>query len=66
MRNASELQADAWEALVKGLGVADAVRYRILFEPGRGDYAAERKALFRDMSLDDWVAAARARRAEGE
>ncbi|HEY3358245.1 MAG TPA: DUF433 domain-containing protein [Polyangia bacterium] len=61
MRNARELQTAAWEALVKGLGLADALRYRVLFEPGHGDYAAEREALFRDMSLDDWVEAVRRR-----
>ncbi len=61
MRNAGELQADAWVALVAGLGVADAVRYRVLFEPGRGDYAAEREVLFRDVTLDDWVRAIRER-----
>jgi len=32
-----------------------------LFEPGAGDYAAERDTLFADMSLDDWVATIRAR-----
>jgi len=57
----AELHAEAWKALVKGLGAADALRYQILFEPGAGDYAAERDALFPEMSLDDWVATIRAR-----
>jgi hypothetical protein len=61
MRNARELQRDAWDALVKGLGLADALRYRELFEPGHGDYAAERDELFRDVGVDDWVAAVRRR-----
>jgi hypothetical protein len=59
MRNAAQLQLDAWEALVRGLGLADALRYRALFEPPAGDYAAEREELFRDMTLQDWVAAIR-------
>lgn len=61
MKTVVELHADAWEALVKGLGVADALRYRILFEPGAGDYAAERDSLFQGMNLDAWVALIRSR-----
>lgn len=59
MKNASTLQADAWTALVTGLGLADAIRYRILFEPGHGDYAREREEMFASMTLDDWVKASR-------
>jgi hypothetical protein len=61
MRNANELRVAAWEALVRALGPGDAIRYRALYEPGSGDYASERDALFRNVSLDDWVEAARQR-----
>lgn len=57
MRNAAVLQSEAWKALVKGLGMADALRYRILFESGGGDYSAERGTLFAHMTVDDWVKA---------
>ena len=60
MRNAIQLQADAWTALVTGLGMADALRYRILCEDQRGDYVHERDALFKDVTLDEWVSAAKA------
>ncbi len=66
MRNAQELRLAAWEALVKALGPADAIRYRALYEPGTGDYASERDALFRHVSLDDWIEAARLRAAKRE
>ena len=56
MRNAAQLQADAWASLVKGLGPGDALRYRILFETGRGDYAREREEILGEMSLADWRA----------
>jgi hypothetical protein len=59
MKDAATLRADAWDAIVKGLGMADALRYRILFESGTGDYAAEREVLFAGMNIDDWVKAAR-------
>lgn len=55
MRTTQQLHADAWKALINELGISDAIRYRILFQPGVGDYVAERKALFEHMSLDDWL-----------
>jgi hypothetical protein len=64
MKNAAMLQADAWEALRRGLGLADALRYRVLFDPGHGDYAKERKELFASMTLDDWIGALRSTRAK--
>lgn len=54
MRSVQELLTDGWKALVGGLGLADAVRYKALFQPGAGDYARERDELFRSMSIDDW------------
>ena len=56
MRTAAELQHQGWEALVEKLGLADAVRYRVLFQPGTGDYAEERRKLFGQMAMDNWIA----------
>lgn len=61
MRSAADLQVEAWRAILRALGPADALRYRALFEPGRGDYAAEREELFGSMTLDDWIREARRR-----
>lgn len=55
MKTAAVLQFEAWKVLVRGLGMADALRYRILFESGGGDYSSEREVLFGHMTLDDWV-----------
>jgi hypothetical protein len=55
MKTAGELQALAWRVLVKELGLVDALRYRILFEPGFGDYTQERGELFRGITLDQWL-----------
>ncbi len=54
MKTALELLDEGWKALVKGLGIADALRYKTLFQPGRGDYASEREQLFGAMTADDW------------
>ena len=62
MRTTQQLLSDGWRALTKGLGLADALRYRILFQPGAGDYTRERKALFRGKSLDEIAEALRERR----
>lgn len=55
MRTTEQLHADGWKALIKELGISDALRYRILFQPGTGDYVRERRELFDRMSLDDWL-----------
>lgn len=55
MRTIAQLQADAWDAIVRALGIVDALRYKVLFEPGRADYSKERQELFGDRTLDDWV-----------
>lgn len=55
MMTVDELRAAGWRALVKELGVADALRYRILFEQRSGDYVRERKELFAGMNLDQWL-----------
>ncbi|MBM4395211.1 MAG: hypothetical protein FJ087_05930 [Deltaproteobacteria bacterium] len=65
MRSAAKLQADAWDAIVNALGMADALRYRILFQPGNGDYARERDSLFASRDIEDWIRAVRAEEAAG-
>jgi hypothetical protein len=55
MRSPIELQELAWRALVKELGLADALRYRILFQQGSGDYCRERQALFPGVTLEGWL-----------
>ena len=45
-RTAAQLAADGFAALVEKLGMAEAVRYVQLFEPGAGDYARDR---------DEWL-----------
>ena len=42
----AELSDRAWQALVRELGVVDALRYLSQFDPGSGDYTAEREKLF--------------------
>ena len=60
MRTTAELQRDAWEALVDRLGIAEALRYRVLSQCGTRDCAQERERLFAGVSLDDWLRIAHA------
>jgi hypothetical protein len=53
-----ELRAQGFKALVDALGWANAVRFLRLFEPGLGNYTAERDAL-----LPDWDGATLVREA---
>ena len=54
MRTTLELLVDGWRALVKELGFGEALRYKTLFQPGRGDYTRERVELFGHRTLQDW------------
>jgi hypothetical protein len=56
MRTARQLETDAWQAIVHELGIADALRYRVLIDPRPGDYSREREAIFAGTSLDDCIA----------
>lgn len=62
MRTAEDLRERAWKALVKELGLADALRYLILFQPGRGNYVGERRDLFKDKSVDELFDSLRSRK----
>jgi hypothetical protein len=41
-RNATQLAADGFAALVEKLGMADAIRYVQLYDQGEGDYTRAR------------------------
>ena len=56
--NAGELRARGFRALVDALGWSNAVRFLRLFEPGIGNYTAER-----DTMLPEWEAAVLVREA---
>jgi hypothetical protein len=51
-RNAAQLAADGFAALVEKLGMAEAVRYVQLYHQGSSDYARERHEWLDDMSHD--------------
>lgn len=55
----AELRREGWEALTRALGPADAMRFMMQYDPGRGDYTEERRALFAELTLDDVLAEAR-------
>jgi hypothetical protein len=51
-RNAAQLAADGFAAMVQKLGMADAVRYVQLFHQGAGDYSRERHEWLDDVTHD--------------
>jgi len=51
-RNAAQLAADGFAAMVQKLGMADAVRYVQLFHQGAGDYTRERHEWLDDVTHD--------------
>ncbi len=53
MRTTLELLVDGWRALVKELGLGEALRYQALFQPGRGDYAREREQFLGHLTPKD-------------
>lgn len=55
MKSLSEIRKRGWETLVKELGVKDATRFVMEYEPGSGDYTKTRKKLFRGKSVNDIV-----------
>ena len=60
-----EIRAEGWKALTERLGVSGAIRFLMEYDPGHGDYVAERRELFRDLTLDDAIARARAKSGGG-
>ena len=51
-RNAAQLAADGFAAMVQKLGMADAVRYVQLYHQGAGDYTRERHEWLDELSHD--------------
>ncbi len=58
----SRLTERATRALIEELGVVDTMRFLNQFREGSGNYTTERKALFKGTSVEDLVAAIKARR----
>ena len=54
----------ATDALVRELGVVDAIRFLGQFRAGSGDYTAQRQALLENISVQELAAQIKARRAK--
>jgi len=54
-----EIRMEGWKALTERLGISGAIRFLMEYDPGHGDYAEERRELFRDLTLEDILARAR-------
>lgn len=53
----SEITRYAIALLSKEMGIVDTVRFLNQFTTGYGDYTEEREALFKDLTLDEIIAA---------
>jgi hypothetical protein len=62
IRPFSELTHLGTQALIRELGVVDALRFLSQFRTGSGNYTAEREQLFEGMSVHDIVAEIKTRR----
>lgn len=56
-----ELRREGWKALTERLGIAGAIRFLMQYDPGHGDYTAERRRQFADLTLDEALSEIRAR-----
>lgn len=50
--NGHALREAGWNALVETIGIVNATRFIMQFEPGYGDYTKIRKKLFKGKSVD--------------
>lgn len=66
MMSLSEIQAKGMKALSKALGPVGMVRFLQQYETGYGNYAAERRRLLGDATIDEIVQQLEQRRATGE
>ena len=57
----AEIRARGWEALIEKLGPSGALRYAMLTERGRGDYARRRHRLLGGLSVSQLLALMRRR-----
>ena len=51
----AELRRAGFRVLVEGLGPAEAIRFLHQYDPGQGDYTAERHQWLDHLTLDDIV-----------
>ena len=56
-RPLSEITRHAIDLLSKEIGIVDTVRFLNQFTTGYGDYTEEREGLFKDLTLDEILAA---------
>lgn len=56
-RPLAEVTHDAVQNLINEMGIVDTIRFLNQFSTGYGDYTKERDQLFRDLTLDDVLAA---------
>jgi hypothetical protein len=52
-----QIRLEGWKALTERLGPAGAMRFMMQYDPGHGDYTAERQQIFAALTLDDLLAA---------
>jgi hypothetical protein len=64
--SAYELRREGWIALTERLGVSGAIRFLMQYDPGHGDYTAERRETFANLTLDQALADIKARPSERE
>lgn len=57
VRPLSEITRHAIDLLAKEMGIVDTVRFLNQFTTGYGDYTEEREALFKDLKIDEILAA---------
>lgn len=58
----AEIRARGWEALIEKLGPSGALRFAMLTERGRGDYAGRRHRLLGGFSVNQMLTRKRRRR----
>ncbi len=63
LKSMHELNRRAEAALIKEIGVVDALRFLSQFRVGTGDYTTERTQLFEGMSVKDIIQEIKERRA---
>jgi hypothetical protein len=54
-RTPAQVAAEGFRALVEKLGVVDAIRFLRLYDPGHGDYTAERRQWLDQTAMDEWA-----------
>ena len=65
-RPLSEITQEAVDLLFKEIGIVSTVRFLNQFTIGYGNYTEEREALFKDLTLDQILAAMRKQSGKGK